>query len=129
MKEKVELGREGILLDSQESRDRMRRLPAETIRHLFWECRCIKPHIDLLCSEQGWNDMDSNEFLVGRKEGNFLKSELGIIIKHWIKYWIYGRKLQEREIRINEMRLAFDKFRQYIVKQRHVIYDQNFPYC
>ena len=48
MKEKVELGREGILLDSQESRDRMRRLPAETIRHLFWECRCIKPHIDLL---------------------------------------------------------------------------------
>ena len=61
--------------------------------------------------------MDSNEFLVGRKECNFLKSELGIIIKHWIKYWIYGRKLQEREIRINEMRLAFNKFRQYIVKQ------------
>ena len=61
--------------------------------------------------------MVSNEFLIGKKECNFLKSELGIIIKHWIKYWIYGRKLQEREIRINEMRLAFNKFRQYIVKQ------------
>ena len=61
--------------------------------------------------------MDSNEFLVGRKEGNFLKSELGIIIKHWIKYWIYSKKQQEREVRINEMRLALDKFRQYLVKQ------------
>ena len=61
--------------------------------------------------------MDSNEFLVGRKEGNFLISELGIIIKHWIKYWIYSKKQQEREVRLNEMRLALDKFRQYLVKQ------------
>ena len=61
--------------------------------------------------------MDSNEFLVGRKEGNFLKSELGIIIKHWIKYWIYSKKQQEREVRINELRLALDKFMQYLVKQ------------
>ena len=30
--------------------------------------------------------MNSNDFMIGRKEGNFLKSELGIIIKHWIKY-------------------------------------------
>ena len=112
MKEKVELGRDGILIDSQEYRDRMGRLPAETIRHLFWECICIKPQIDILCSELGWNDMDSNEFLVGRKAGNFLKSELGIIIKHWIKYWIYSKKQQEREVHVNEMRLALDKFMQ-----------------
>ena len=35
LKENVELRRDGILLDSQEHRDRMGRLPAETIRHLF----------------------------------------------------------------------------------------------
>ena len=36
--------------------------------------------------------MSNNDFMVGRKEGNFLKSELGIIIKHWLKYWIYNKK-------------------------------------
>ena len=61
--------------------------------------------------------MNSKDFLIGRKEGNFLKSELGIIIKHWIKYWIYSKKQQEKEVRVNEMRLALDKFRQYIVNQ------------
>ena len=39
------------------------------------------------------------------------------IIKHWIKYWIYNKKIQEREVRLNEMRIAFDKFRQYLVNQ------------
>ena len=61
--------------------------------------------------------MNSNDFLVGRKESNFLKNELGIIIKHWIKYWIYSKKQQETELRVNEMRLALDKFRQYLVNQ------------
>ena len=61
--------------------------------------------------------MNSKDFLIGRKEGNFLKSELGIIIKHWIKYWIYSKKQQEKEIRVNEMRFALDIFRQYLVKQ------------
>ena len=61
--------------------------------------------------------MSNNDFMVGRKEGNFLKSELGIIIKHWLKYWIYNKKLQEREVRLNEMRLAVYKFRQYLVNQ------------
>ena len=117
MKEKAELRRDGILEDSQEYRDRMGRLPVEMIRHLFWECRCTKPKIDMLCSELGWNDMNNNDFMVGRKEGNYLKSKFGIIIKHWIKYWIYNKKIQEREVRLNEMRIAFDKFRQYLVNQ------------
>ena len=77
-------------MDSQEYQDRMGRLPVEMLRHLFWECGCIKPKIDTICSELGWNDMSNNDFMVGRKEGNFLKSELGIIIKHWLKYWIYN---------------------------------------
>ena len=38
VKEKAELRRDGILIDSQEYRDRMGRLPVETLRHLFWEC-------------------------------------------------------------------------------------------
>ena len=67
----------------------------------------------MLCGELGWNGMKSNDFMIGRKEGNSLKSEPGILIKHWIKYWIYSKKQQEREVRVNEMRLALDKFRQY----------------
>ena len=38
LKEKAELRNDGILVDSQEYRDRMGRLPVETIMHLFWEC-------------------------------------------------------------------------------------------
>ena len=117
LKEKIELSNEGILLDSQEYRDRMDRLPVETVRHLFWDCRQIKPQIDILCREIGWENMDSNEFMIGRKEGNFYKDELGIIVKHWIKYWIYNKKVQEREVRLNEMRNGFGKFRQYVVNQ------------
>ena len=59
--------------------------------------------------------MDSNEFLIGRREGNHYKNELGIILKHWIKYWIYSRKVQERVIRLNEMRRGFEKFRRYVL--------------
>ena len=59
--------------------------------------------------------MDSNEFMIGRKEGNLYKDELGIIIKHWIKYWIYNKKIQEREVRLYEMRNAFEKFRQNVI--------------
>ena len=117
MKEKAELRNEGIPLDSQEYRDRMGRLPVETVRHLFWECRYTKPQIDMLCREIGWNNMDINEFMIGRKEGNFLKNEFGIIIKRWIKYWIYNKKVQEREVRLDEMRNSLGKFKQYLVNQ------------
>ena len=95
----------------------MERLPVETVRHLFWDCQQVKPQIDMLCSEIGWNNMDSNEFLIGRMEGNYYRNELGIIIKHWIKYWIYNKKVQERVVRINEMRNGFEKFRQYVSSQ------------
>ena len=42
------------------------------------------------------------------------KDELGIIVKHWIKYWIYSKKVQAREIRLNELRCGFEKFMQYV---------------
>ena len=58
----------------------------------------------MLCREIGWNNMDINEFMIGRKEGNFLTNEFGIIIKQWIKYWIYNKKVQEREVCLGEMR-------------------------
>ena len=61
--------------------------------------------------------MDSNEFLIGRNEGNHYKNELGIIIKHWIKYWIYNKKVQDRVPRLAEMRNGFEKFRQYVSNQ------------
>ena len=117
LKEKIELRNEQILVDSQEYRNRMERLPVETVRHLFWDCQQVKPQIDILCSEIGWNNMDSNEFLIGRMEGNYYRNELGIIIKHWIKYWIYNKKCQERAVRVNEMRNGLDKFRQYVSNQ------------
>ena len=59
MKEKIELRNEQILVDSQEYRNRMERLPVETVRHLFWDCQQVKPQIDILCSEIGWNNMES----------------------------------------------------------------------
>ena len=59
--------------------------------------------------------MYSNDFMLGRREGNVLKDELGIIIKHWIKYWIYSRKVEERVIRLNELRCGLEKFMQYVV--------------
>ena len=71
----------------------------------------------MLCSKIGWNNMDINEFMIGRKEGNFLKNEFGIIIKRWIKYWIYNKKVQEREVRLGEMRNSLGKFKQYLVNQ------------
>ena len=117
MKEKIELRNENIPSDSQEYRDRMERLPVETARHLFWDCPQTRPQIDTLCSEIGWINMDSNEFLIGRREGNHYKNELGIIIKHWIKYWIYNKKVQERVVRINEMRNGFEKLRQNVSNQ------------
>ena len=117
LKEKIELRNEHIPSDSQEYRDRMERLPVETARHLFWDCPQTRPQIDTLCSEIGWINMDSNEFLIGRREGNHYKNELGIIIKHWIKYWIYNKKVQERVVRINEMRNGFEKLRQNVSNQ------------
>ena len=95
----------------------MERLPVETVRHLFWDCQHTKPHIDTLCNEIGWDNMDSNEFLIGKNEGNHFKNEFGIIIKHWIKYWIYNKKVQDRVPRLAEMRNSFEKFRQYVSNQ------------
>ena len=115
LKEKLELRNEGIMLDSQEYRDRMDRLPVETIKHLFWDCLQTKPQIETLCREIGWENMYSNDFMIGRREGNVYKDELGIIVKHWIKYWIYSRKVEEREIRLNELRCGLEKFMQYVV--------------
>ena len=117
MKVKIELRNDLVPLDSQEYRERMERLPVETVRHLFWDCQHTKPHIVTLCNEIGWDNMDSNEFLIGKNEGNNFKNEFGIIIKHWIKYWIYNKKVQERAPRITEMRNNFEKFRQYVLKQ------------
>ena len=54
---------------------------------------------------------------IGRKEGNHYKTELGIIIKHWIIYWIYNKKVQDRVVRLTEMRNGFEKFRQYVLNQ------------
>ena len=114
-KEKIELRNEGIMQDSQEYRDRMDRLPVETVTHLFWDCLHTKPQIETICRELGWENMYSNEFMIGRREGNVLKDELGIIIKHWIKYWIYSRKVEGRVIRLIELRNGLDKFMQYVV--------------
>ena len=59
--------------------------------------------------------MYNNDFMIGRREGNVLKDELGIIIKHWIKYWIYSRKVEGRLIRLIELRNGLEKFMQYVV--------------
>ena len=51
-----------------------------------------------------------------------MKKSRAIVFDIWLstfRIWWYknNKKLQEREVRLNEMRLAMDKFRQYLVNQ------------
>ena len=95
--------REGINEGTDQYVNRMARLAVETVKPIFWECNLVRPIIMEICRDMGWENM--------------LKNEWSIIIKHWIKYWIYGKKMQNKMPNINDMREGIQNFIQGMGKQ------------
>ena len=115
--EKVAMRREGINEGTDQYVNRMARLAVETVKPIFWECNLVRPIIMEICRDMGWENMGKNDFMIEREEGSWLKNEWGIIIKHWIKYWIYGKKMQNKMPNINDMREGIQNFIQGMGKQ------------
>ena len=95
----------GREVDSIEYRNEKRQLPHESIRHLFWECNSTRGVITKILQSVDKLDANAAEYLVGSLAGSWNKTELGCIILHWSKYWIYGRKIEKRLIVMREFEI------------------------
>ena len=95
----------GREVDSIEYQNEKRQLPHESIRHLFWECDSTRGVITKILQSVDKLDANAAEYLVGSLAGSWNKTELGCIILHWSKYWIYGRKIEKRLIVMREFEI------------------------
>ena len=95
----------GREVDSIEYRNEKRQLPHESIRHLFWECDSTRGVITKILQSVDKLDANAADYLVGSLAGSWNKTELGCIILHWSKYWIYGRKIEKRLIVMREFEI------------------------
>ena len=82
-----------------------RQLPHESVRHLFWECDNTRGVITKILQLVDKADANAAEYLVGSMAGSWNKTELGCIILHWTKYWIYCRKCEKRALIIREFEI------------------------
>ena len=92
-------------IDSIEYRDEKRQLPHESVRHLFWECDSTRGIIAKTLQSVDKQDANAAEYLIGSLAGSRNKTELGCILLHWSKYWIYGRKIDKRVIVMREFEI------------------------
>ena len=111
-------------IDSIEYRDEKRQLPHESIRHLFWECDSTRGIIAKTLQSVDKQDANAAEYLIGSLAGSRNKTELGCILLHWSKYWIYGRKIDKRVIVMREFEIELSimvRKMQRIRKYRDII--------
>ena len=92
-------------IDSMEYRDEKRQLPHESVRHLFWDCDSTRDIIAKTLQAVNKQDANAAEYLIGSMAGSLNKTELGCILLHWSKYWIYGRKTDKRLIVMREFEI------------------------
>ena len=92
-------------IDSIEYREEKRQLPHESVRHLFWECGSTRSIIAKALQALSKQDVNPGEYLIGSMASSLNKTELGCIILHWSKYWIYGRKMDKRMIVMREFEI------------------------
>ena len=92
-------------IDSMEYRDEKRQLPHESVRHLFWDCDSTRDIIAKTLQAVNKQDANAAEYLIGSMAGSWNKTELGCILLHWSKYWIYGRKTDKRLIVMRELEI------------------------
>ena len=108
----IELNREyrlnGRDLNSIEYNTEKRQLPHENVKHLYWECNSTRVVIEKTIRILEKPNASASEYLIGNLGESRSKTEVGCIILHWSKYWIYGRKIDKRLIIMREFDIEFN---------------------
>ena len=94
--------------NGNEYKNEKRQLSHESIRHLYWECENTRGPITKILQILDNPNANAAEFLIGSLASSKTKTMLGCILVHWTKYWIYGRKVDNRIIIMREFEIEVD---------------------
>ena len=72
---------------------------------MYWECVNTRGPIMKILQILDNPNANAAEFLIGSLASSKTKTMLGCILVHWTKYWIYGRKVDNRIIIMREFEI------------------------